>query len=166
MLALPGSAYLYQGEELGLPEVLDLPAEARQDPVWFRSGGTDPGRDGCRVPLPWSAGSPGYGFSTTGAAWLPQPDSFAGSAADAQDGMDGSTLELYRDALHLRRTVSGPLTWQDSPEGVLHFTRDGLRCVVNVTDGPVPLPAGEPLLASGPLGEGVLPADTAVWYRS
>jgi alpha-glucosidase len=180
MLALPGSAYLYQGEELGLPEVLDLPDGARQDPVWFRSGGTDPGRDGCRVPLPWTASAPAHGFSASGAAWLPQPD-WALFAADVQAGDPASTLELYREALLLRRTLTGPLRWNESPDGVLDFTRDGLRCVVNLSGGPVPLPAtpseatapsvpgaaappaGATVLASGPLDGDTLPDDTAVW---
>ncbi len=159
MLALPGSAYLYQGEELGLPEVLELPAQSRQDPVWFRSGGTDPGRDGCRVPLPWTATGPTYGFSTAGTSWLPQPASWAEYAVDAGN----STLALYRDALRLRNGFAGPLTWRDSADGVLDFERPGLRCVVNVSAAPVPLPAGVPTLASGPVTD-VLPADTTVWY--
>ena len=163
MLALPGSAYLYQGEELGLAEVLDLPAQARQDPVWFRSGGTDPGRDGCRVPLPWSADAPAYGFSTSGASWLPQPE-WGALAVDTQSADPGSTLALYRAALRLRRHAGGGLTWRDSDEGVLDFERDGLRCIVNVSGTPVPLPDGEPALVSGTIEAGWLPRDTAAWY--
>ncbi|MER7006971.1 glycoside hydrolase family 13 protein [Dactylosporangium sp. NPDC000555] len=165
MLALPGSAYLYQGDELGLPEVLDLPADARQDPVWFRSGGTDPGRDGCRVPLPWNAAAPAHGFSATGRSWLPQPD-WSALAADAQAGDPSSTLELYRAALALRREVTGPLRWHESPPGVLDFSRGDLRCVVNLSDGPVALPdppGSHVALASGTVAGGTLPEDTAVW---
>ncbi|GAA3454444.1 glycoside hydrolase family 13 protein [Dactylosporangium matsuzakiense] len=162
MLALPGSAYVYQGDELGLPEVLDLPADARQDPVWRRSGGADPGRDGCRVPLPWAADAPAYGFSATGAAWLPQPD-WAALAADAQAGDPASTLELYRRALRLRRDLRGPLRWQESAPGVLDFARDGFRCVVNLSGAAVPRPAGDIALASRPIDGDALPADTAVW---
>ena len=99
MLALPGSAYLYQGEELGLPEAVDLPDEARQDPTWFRTAGERYGRDGCRVPLPWAATAPAYGFSPTGASWLPQPAAWAALARDAQVGDPGSTLTLYRTLL-------------------------------------------------------------------
>jgi alpha-glucosidase len=164
MLALPGSAYLYQGEELGLAEVLDLPGEARQDPQWFRSGGAEVGRDGCRVPLPWSASAPGYGFSSTGASWLPQPRDWSPLAVDAQRGDPDSTLTLYQAALRLRRSFTGRLVWRDSPDGVLDFERDGLRCVVNISGAPVPLPAGTPALASGPLPDATLPTDTTVWY--
>ncbi len=97
MLALPGSAYVYQGEELGLPEVADLPAEVLQDPIWEQTGRVRKGRDGCRVPLPWTTTGPSYGFGANG-AWLPQPPSFAAYAVEAQDGVEGSTLELYRTA--------------------------------------------------------------------
>ena len=105
MLALPGSAYLYQGEELGLPEHTTLPDDARQDPAYFRYEGAVAGRDGCRVPIPWNADEPAHGFSPNGRTWLPQPDSFAAYAADVQHGVDGSTLELYRAALRLRREL-------------------------------------------------------------
>ncbi|WP_433604092.1 glycoside hydrolase family 13 protein [Dactylosporangium sp. CA-139114] len=159
MLALPGSAYLYQGDELGLPEVLDLPADARQDPVWFRSGGTDPGRDGCRVPLPWESEAPAYGFSATGASWLPQPPAWAALARDRS-----STVDLYRAALALRRRLTGPLRWHESPDGVLDFARDGFRCIVNLSPEPVALPDGaEVALASRPIDGSTVPADATVW---
>ncbi len=119
MLALPGSAYLYQGEELGLPEVADLPTEVLQDPIWEQTGHVRKGRDGCRVPLPWTTDGPSYGFGA-GAAWLPQPPGFAAYAVQAQDGVEGSTLELYRTALRLRRKLidGESLTWaEDAPEG-------------------------------------------------
>jgi alpha-glucosidase len=169
MLALPGSAYLYQGEELGLPEVLDLPDAARQDPVFRRSGGADKGRDGCRVPIPWSGDTPPYGFSATGAAWLPSPASWGSLTVAAEDGEPGSTLSLYREALRLRRadSMTGPMTWHESIPTVLDFERrGGLRCVVNAGDEPVPLPEGygDPVLASGPLAGDRLPADTAAWF--
>ncbi|GAB3826281.1 glycoside hydrolase family 13 protein [Dactylosporangium cerinum] len=164
MLALPGAVYLYQGEELGLPEVLDLPDDARQDPVWHRSGGTDPGRDGCRVPLPWTADAPAYGFSATGRSWLPQPD-WSALAVSAQLGVPASFLELYREALRLRRTFTGPLTWHPSPADVLDFQRADLRCVVNLSAAAVAVPAGEVLLSSVDLAGGLLPPDAAVWVR-
>jgi alpha-glucosidase len=169
MLALPGSAYLYQGEELGLPEVLDLPDELRQDPEWLRSGGHRLGRDGCRVPLPWSGTAPPFGFSTAPAAWLPAPASWAQLTVAAQEHDPGSTLSLYRDALRLRRALPRdpvPLTWHESPADVLDFTgRGGLRCVVNLGTAPVPLPQGydHPMLTSGPLTAGQLPPDSTVW---
>ncbi len=103
MLALPGSAYLYQGEELGLPEVIELPDDARQDPTWFRTHGERYGRDGCRVPIPWNATAPAYGFSPTGASWLPQPAEWARLARDAQSSSPTSTLSLYRTLLVQRR---------------------------------------------------------------
>ncbi|MFE2066006.1 glycoside hydrolase family 13 protein [Streptomyces sp. NPDC059467] len=166
MLALPGSSYLYQGEELGLPEVADLPVQVLQDPVWEQTGHVRKGRDGCRVPLPWMAGGPSYGFGA-GGAWLPQPRWFASYAVDAQAGREGSTLELYRTALRLRRKLldGETLTWAEAPEGVLHFARsEGWRCVTNVSHAPVPLPPGEVLLMSVPLPhDGTLPPDTTVW---
>ncbi|MGW1601370.1 glycoside hydrolase family 13 protein [Streptomyces eurythermus] len=167
MLALPGSAYLYQGEELGLPEVADLPTAVLQDPIWEQTGHTRKGRDGCRVPLPWTTTGPSYGFGP-GAGWLPQPESFAGYAVQAQAGVEGSTLELYRTALRLRRKLLNgeTLTWTpNAPDGVLDFTRtEAWRSVTNLGTEPVPLPPGEVLLSSTPLpGGGVLPPDTTVW---
>ncbi|MGW3283679.1 glycoside hydrolase family 13 protein [Streptomyces sp. NPDC001002] len=166
MLALPGSSYVYQGEELGLPEVADLPFEVLQDPVWEQTGHVNKGRDGCRVPLPWTRTGPSYGFGA-GAAWLPQPESFGGYAVEAQDGTEGSTLELYRAALKLRRKLLAgeALTWTpDAPAGVLDFVRgDGWRCVTNLSGAAVPLPAGEVLLSSGPSAAGSIDPDTTVW---
>jgi alpha-glucosidase len=173
MLALPGGAYLYQGEELGLPEVEDLPVEVLDDPVWRRSGHTDRGRDGCRVPIPWAPGGPPYGFSPPAAAappWLPQPPAWEDLAVAVQDGDPASMLELYRAALRLRRAHpalgDGTLRWLEAPDGVLAFARDpGFACVVNVSGRPAPPPTGtDVLLASGPLGpDGAVPEDTAVW---
>ncbi|MET8865721.1 alpha-amylase family glycosyl hydrolase [Nonomuraea sp. NPDC004580] len=171
MLALPGSAYLYQGEELGLPEVTDLPDVARQDPIFFRSKGELPGRDGCRVPIPWTVDPPSHGFSPGGVEpWLPQPESFAELSVEKQEGVADSTLEFYRRALALRRELAGEipytLEWLDSPEGVLFFTRGPLICALNCGTGPVHLPEHtEVLLTSGPLKRGLLPQDTAVWLR-
>ncbi|MQY35936.1 Oligo-1,6-glucosidase [Streptomyces sp. RB17] len=167
MLALPGSSYLYQGEELGLPEVADLPTDVLQDPIWEQTGHVRKGRDGCRVPLPWTTTGPSYGFGP-GAAWLPQPSSFAAYAVEAQTEVEGSILELYRTALRLRRKLleGETLTWTpDAPAGVLDFTRsEGWRCVTNLADGPVPLPPGDVLLASAALpGTRTLPPDTTVW---
>ncbi|MEV1086039.1 glycoside hydrolase family 13 protein [Streptomyces sp. NPDC050211] len=166
MLALPGSSYVYQGEELGLPEVADLPAEVLQDPIWEQTGHTSKGRDGCRVPLPWTTSGPSYGFGA-GAAWLPQPASFASYAVEAQDGVEGSTLELYRRALRLRRKLleGEELTWvADTPPGVLAFARgDGWRCVANLSDTAIALPPGEVRLSSAPIEDGRIGPDTTVW---
>jgi alpha-glucosidase len=169
-LALPGSVYLYQGEELGLPEVQDLPDEARQDPMWERSGHTDYGRDGSRVPLPWAAGEPAYGFSS-GLPWLPQPDWFADLAADRQEHDPGSVLNLYRAALVARRDLdaTAPVTWLDTGRAdVLAFRRGTLTCVT-VFGGPayeVPADWGHEVLTTRDGGGRALPADTAGWYRS
>jgi alpha-glucosidase len=176
LLALPGSAYIYQGEELGLPEVIDeIPKELRQDPMFFQTNGVNLGRDGCRVPLPWSGDQPPYGFSpdNSGAKpWLPQPESWKSFTVAVQQGDPHSMLELYREALHRRRVEpglgDGPLRWLPSEPNVLAFTRDdAFTCVVNLSDGVVALPAHEEIiLASGPLESGLLPSDTAVWLRT
>jgi alpha-glucosidase len=172
MLALPGGAYVYQGEELGLSEVEDLPDEVLRDPGWEQSGRTNRGRDGCRVPLPWSGARPPFGFSPEGAGsspWLPQPDSWRALTVEAQATEPGSMLELYRRALAIRRTHEalgdGSLEWVDAPAEVLSFARDpGFVCVVNLAAEPVASPAGTTLLSSGPLeGDGRVPPDTAVW---
>ncbi|MFF7520948.1 glycoside hydrolase family 13 protein [Streptomyces pseudovenezuelae] len=166
MLALPGSSYVYQGEELGLPEVAELPFEVLQDPIWEQTGRVRKGRDGCRVPLPWTRSGPSYGFGA-GGSWLPQPRWFAEYAVEAQDGVEGSTLELYRTALRLRRKLlqGEELTWADAgPAGVLDFARhEGWRCVANLSGTAVPLPAGEVLLTSSPLQDGLLGPDTTAW---
>ena len=172
MLALPGAAYLYQGEELGLPEVEDLPVETLRDPVWTRSGGAIRGRDGCRVPLPWSGTSPPFGFGSAGTSpWLPQPAAWAELTVEAQLDDPGSMLELYRAALRLRRAHPGlrgtTLRWLASPPGTLHFERgNGLHVAVNLAAGPMPLPAGRrTLLASGAPGDGPLGVDEAAWFE-
>jgi alpha-glucosidase len=165
MLALPGSAYLYQGEELGLHEVADLPADALQDPTFARSEGEEKGRDGCRVPLPWTTDGPSYGFGA-GSAHLPQPAWFAGVSAQAEDGVPESTLSLYREALRLRRSLAGAeqLEWVDEAGSVLHFVRpSGWHSVTNFGPEPVDLPTGEVVVTSGPLADGKLPSATTAW---
>lgn len=166
MLALPGSVYLYQGEELGLPEVVDLPEELLEDPVWERSLHTDRGRDGCRVPLPWTTGGPSLGFGE-GVPWLPQPEGWAGLSVEAQNGVAGSTLELYRSALRLRSEMlraDEALTWLDLGPDVLAFRRGGGEvCVVNFGTNAVEVPDGEVMLSSADLVGDLIPQDTAVW---
>ncbi len=173
MLALPGSVYLYQGEELGLPEVFDLPADARQDPIFGRTGGAELGRDGCRVPLPWGGDSPPFGFGPPGTQpWLPQPPSWAELTAAAQRDNPHSTLNLYRTALRIRRDRpelgDGELRWLSGPEEqVLVFERPGapgVICAVNLGERPVAVPAGTPLLTSEALVDGLLPPDAAGWW--
>jgi alpha-glucosidase len=160
MLALPGSAYLYQGEELGLPEVLDLPDSVRQDPAFHRATGQDGYRDGCRVPLPWSGSEPPYGFGP-GDSWLPQPSQWASLSVAAQKSVPGSTLSLYRRALALRRAIIGDLEWRDEKPGILAFRRGDFECIVNLGVTSVPID-GPVLLASSPVDD-VLPPDTTIW---
>ncbi len=172
--ALPGSLYIYQGEELGLEEVQDLPADQLQDPMHFRSGGVDPGRDGCRVPLPWSGTAAPFGFSPENAAsepWLRQPAGWAELTVEAQRSDPESMLNLYRSALRIRRLDAqlgdGPLAWLPSPDGVLAFARGPeFACVTNLSPAAVELPVkGEVLLASTSLENGRLPADASAWIR-
>lgn len=173
MLALPGGAYVYQGEELGLPEVTDLPDEVRQDPTFVRSLGAERGRDGARVPLPWSGSRPPFGFGPPGSRpWLPQPAAWAVLTAERQALDPTSMLSLYREALRVRRSVVGddPLEWLATPPGVLAFRRGpGFVCAVNLRDEPVPWPRprrGEVVLASQAVTvEGELPRATTIWFR-
>lgn len=169
MLALPGSSYLYQGEELGLEQVDVAPGD-RQDPAWLRrglhEGAGEVGRDGCRVPLPWAGETPPYGFGDgVGQPWLPQPAGWAPLSAAAQAGHEGSTLEFYRAALAARREHGRGTDLQllDLGADVLAFVRGDLMVVLNCGTQDVALPAGEVVLASGELSGGRLPADTAVW---
>jgi alpha-glucosidase len=176
LLALPGSAYLYQGEELGLPEVIDLAPEVRQDPAFHRAAGQDGYRDGCRVPIPWDGDRAPYGFGPAGGgSWLPQPASWARLSVAAQQGDPASTLELYRAALALRRAqpalgAADNLRWCEAPAGLLVFERGAaVRCTVNMTGEPIRIPRpGEALLTSGPVdldgADAVIPADTTVWW--
>ncbi|MCF6507848.1 glycoside hydrolase family 13 protein [Blastococcus sp. MG754426] len=168
-LALPGSAYVYQGEELGLPEVEDLPDDVLQDPTWERSGRTARGRDGCRVPLPWEGDRPPFGFTVAGVdPWLPQPPRWAALTVAAQSADPTSTLSLYRAALHLRRRVPGlrgeDFAWRAMADDVIAFDRGrSFRCVVNLSGEPLDLRGtGRVLLSSQP-GGGLLAPDTAVW---
>lgn len=169
--ALPGSLYIYQGDELGLPEVEDLPLELIQDPMHFRSGGVDPGRDGCRVPLPWTGDRPPFGFSPDGiTTWLPQPAAWSTLTVDAEEQDPASTLNLYRDAIRLRRALAEDagedFDWIEGLDpDILAFRRgDSFVCVVNTGDSPVALPAHDRvLLASSPLEGGLLPGDAAAW---
>jgi alpha-glucosidase len=184
MLALPGGAYLYQGEELGLPEVLDLPPEARRDPIFARTGGAEIGRDGCRVPLPWSGAAPPYGFGPGRApASLPQPPEFAALTVERQLADPGSTLALYRRALGIRRAEpalgDGELRWCAVPgagDHVIAFERPGASgsvvAVMNLGETALALPPawiGELLLASGGTAATAagltLEPDAAVWLR-
>jgi len=189
MLGLPGSAYLYQGEELGLPEVLDLPDDARQDPVWFRSEGMDIGRDGCRVPMPWKSDGPSFGFGPTDESWLPLPDAWGTYAVDRQQTDEASTLALYRRALARRRGEDalgqGPMEWLgDAPSEVLALRRftdepghPSVIVAINMTNDVAHLPAawGDDVLLTSSDDVASITVDdeshivvgpeTAVWLR-
>ncbi|MGQ9408887.1 glycoside hydrolase family 13 protein [Mycolicibacterium gilvum] len=171
-LALPGTAYVYQGEELGLEEIEDLPDDVRQDPTWAQSGFTDVGRDGCRIPLPWNESEPTYGFADgpDAVTWLPQPGHWAEHSVEAQERDPDSMLHLYRAALKLRPSLwrdAGEVTWLDVAAEVAAFDRGGAQCWVNTGTADVTLPAGASVvLASSPGVDGVLPGDTAVWLQT
>ena len=134
-----------------------------------------PGRDGCRVPLPWTGDAPAFGFSPTGESWLPQPEVFGELAVDRQTGVEGSTLEMYRRALRLRRELGlgrpdAPVEFlEDLAGGLLGLTRGEVVVLVNTAEQTLPLPAGledaELLVASGPVEPGTVPADGALWLR-
>lgn len=167
MLALPGAVFLYNGEELGLPNV-DLPDEALRDPVWERSGHTRRGRDACRVPMPWDGEAPPFGFSDTSDTWLPLPPEWSALTVEKQLADAGSTLSFFRRAIELRSnhaTFDGrTIEWLDSPADTLAFRRSGgLLCVLNAGAQPIALPDGDLLLASDEVVDGQLPADAAAW---
>jgi alpha-glucosidase len=187
-LALPGSMYLYQGEELGLPEVHDLPDDARQDPIWFRSKGEFVGRDGCRVPIPWISQAPSFGFGPTKESWLPQPENWAIHAVDVQESDTTSHLAFYREALALRAVSpvmgDGAMQWVVSPDEdvlLLARTRAGMPTItaaINFSDRTVQLPAsiGTDVLITSSDDAAVVTTDdeshvvigpeTAVWVQS
>ena len=174
LLALPGASYLYQGQELGLPNVDDLPEACLHDPIWERSGHTFRGRDGCRIPLPWAGDRPPFGFSTSPKTWLPMPDSWAPLTVEAEIADPGSMLTLYRDALRLRHEQRalgrGEFRWVEGlADDILAFdlvlSGETVRVVANFGAAPVALPAGKVLLASSPLEEGLLASDAAAWVR-
>ncbi|PYC85819.1 alpha-glucosidase [Streptomyces tateyamensis] len=173
MLALPGSAYVYQGEELGLPDVTDLPDEVRQDPSFFRASGQDGFRDGCRVPIPWSGTEAPFGFGPAqgGPSWLPQPAEWAGLSVAAQTGDPTSTLELYRSALAVRRQhpdlgAGTAVQWLDTPAGVLGFRRGSFVCLANTAGEAVEFDTPGRLLVSSAVDAvpGLLAPDSTSWW--
>ena len=173
-LALPGSMYIYQGEELGLPEHTTLAPEYRQDPTFFRTNGERVGRDGCRVPLPWEAGEgAANGFNSSGKSWLPQPEIYADYSRDQQEGVRGSTLELYKHALKLRKQLrigEGSFEWVKEfvSDHSLGFRNGEILVIHNFGHDQIELPAGEILASSiEGMSEGhSLVADQTVWLKS
>ena len=172
MLGLPGRGYLYQGDELGLPEHTTLESEYRQDPTFFRTKGERVGRDGCRVPIPWEADSPAFGFSETGKSWLPQPENYRGYSRDRQQGVAGSTLELYKRLLSLRKSNAlgdGNLEWVESlcTDSTLAYKNNSVLVVANFGPDSLALPEGELLVTTQhDLSiEGVLEHDQVAWIK-
>lgn len=172
MLGLPGSAYIYQGEELGLPEHTTIQSKYRQDPTFFRTNGERVGRDGCRVPIPWEPDAPAFGFNQTGESWLPQPDSYKHYARSIQEGIAGSTLELYKRLLKVRKEFdmgNGELIWapEHSGETSLAYQNSGILVLANFSGSPVAIPPGE-LMATTQndlLVEGLLEHDQVAWIK-
>jgi alpha-glucosidase len=163
VLALPGAVYIYNGDELGLPDA-PIPPGAWQDPRPPAAS-----RDPERVPMPWSGDAPPFGFSTNPHTWLPMPDEWSALTVDVQDSDPSSTLQLYRAAIALRKshadfggTEGADLEWVDAPDGCLAFRRGSIVVILNAGDSAVPMPAGELLLASAPVGA-ELPAASAAW---
>jgi len=172
--ALPGSLYIFQGDELGLPEDEELPIGVLEDPMFFRSNGIDPGRDGCRVPLPWTTRADhNFGFSGASAArdaWLPQPDWWGRYSVEAEEPDSGSMLAFYRRVLAVRHDRpelrSGDFAWlPDCPPTCVEFRRGGIACIVNFGPEPVSLPTSDVLIASGPVDCGAIGPDTAAWIE-
>jgi alpha-glucosidase len=173
--ALPGALYIYQGDELGLEEVTDLPDSVLTDPVWSGSDFTDRGRDGCRVPLPWTADGPSFGFSP-GLGWLPQPTEWGQKSVEAQLADPDSFLSHYRYALALRRSLpelrQEKVSWLESDPDILAFSRGArgeLVCAINLGTDPATVPgvSGPPLLKSDPgsADDGLLTPNACAWWR-
>jgi alpha-glucosidase len=172
MLGLPGGAYIYQGEELGLPEHTTLESQYRQDPTFFRTKGERVGRDGCRVPIPWQDDAPAFGFSDSGKSWIPQPEGYRGYSRNLQEGVQGSTLELYKSLLKLRKSHdlgNGNLTWKNELAGQngLAYLNNGILVVANIGGDKIKLPAGKILVSSqvGIQSEGTLETDQVAWIQ-
>ena len=169
ILALPGSTYIYQGDELGLHEVADIPEDQIQDPIYLRNHKQAKGRDGARVPLPWTRNGTNFGFGE-GGSHLPQPEWFGSYSVEAQEGQEQTPLEIFRKALKLRRELqcAEEITWHKTTRSdVLHFSRpNGWNCITNFKGGKYPMPAGEILLATQPVVNGKIAAGSTVWFKA
>ncbi|AQT79397.1 alpha-amylase [Mycolicibacterium litorale] len=168
MLALPGAVFIYNGEELGLPNV-DLPDEVLQDPVWERSGHTERGRDGCRVPMPWSGTAPPFGFSSSPDTWLPIPPEWDTLTVERQLADPDSTLAFFRTIVGLRRSqlhvTENDVEWLQLGSDALAFLSGGLVCVLNTGSRPLTLPGGTVIAASTPVNNGALQPNSAAWIQ-
>ena len=171
-LALPGSTYLYQGEELGLPEHTTIAPEFRQDPTFFRTGGERVGRDGCRVPLPWESGAgAANGFNQTGKAWIPQPELYAEYSRDQQEGVEGSTLEMYKHALRLRKELglgNGSFDWEPEYTNAttLGYRNGGVLVIHNFGQEAIEMPQGEVIASSANAASVGIEPDQTVWLKT
>jgi alpha-glucosidase len=173
MLGLPGSSYLYQGEELGLPEAWQLEDKYRQDPTFARTKGKRIGRDGCRVPLPWEAGvGAANGFNTTGESWLPQPANYRVFSRDLQEGIAGSTLELYKRLLKERKKFalgSGAFRWAEEfqDKNTIAYINNDVLVIFNFGPDAVIVPVGELLVTTQHdlRIEGELEHDQVAWIK-
>jgi alpha-glucosidase len=167
-LALPGAVFVYNGQELGLANV-ELPDEALQDPTWERSGHTVRGRDGCRIPIPWSGDTPPFGFSASHDTWLPMPPEWSALTVEKQLAAPDSTLSFFQRAIEIRRNrtefTGEDFQWLEAPPDALMFARGegGLRCVLNAGTAPLPLPDGDVVLASAAVVDAELPPNAAAW---
>ena len=183
MLALPGTAYIYQGQELGLEEVFDIPDELRQDPAFANTGGENLGRDGCRVPIPWDNSSDTFGFNSGNASWLPQPRRWADYTVEQQGKDANSFLNLARQALKIRKAHQAlggishytvDLIWDETPTDIISFVRPernddhAVRCVMNMGREPYELPTGNIMLQSNPdaVVDGKLAPHSTVWLEA
>ena len=170
MLGLPGASYLYQGEELGLPEHTTLEDKFRQDPTFARTKGKRVGRDGCRVPLPWDQSSDSSGFSATGKAWLPQPESYRELARSLQESDASSTLAFYKSSLALRKELAlgeGSFSWVSGHTGPesLAYENSGIRVIYNFGKNPIEIGNARVLISSQPLNSGQLETNGCVWVK-
>lgn len=171
LLTLPGAVYIYNGQELGLPNVDDLPDEVLQDPSFFRTNGAVRGRDGCRIPLPWTHDAVAAGFSSNANTWLPMPDYYRNFAADLQRSDAASMLNLYRQTLDMRRAHPalrrGQLRWLESTDGCLGYEvrtdEEAFEIWVNFADHSIPLPSGTIVVSSvADIVDNALPPDSSV----
>jgi alpha-glucosidase len=178
VLALPGSCYVFAGQELGLSDG-EIPDSSRQDPIYFRTKGAQKGRDGARVPLPWSGETAPFGF-TSGLPWLPLTDKWNDLTVEKQSADPKSTLNLYRNALKLRTDHlidQGPITWLESPNHGKHSStllavrRGDVSVYMNLSDSPIEIELSGKLLivSAGTVdardGKMTIPAISTIWMH-